>query len=79
MEIAQRQGTWARALPRSSCVIPRLLADIAHFGNIRGTKEFEDHEFVIILGARAAERQKRRKASEGNLVRHGEANPVHSG
>jgi hypothetical protein len=25
-------------------------ADIAHFGNIRGTNEFEDHDFVIILG-----------------------------
>ena len=24
--------------------------DIAHFGNIRGTNEFEDHEVVIILG-----------------------------
>ena len=25
-------------------------ADIAHFGNIRGTNEFEDHDVVIILG-----------------------------
>jgi len=25
-------------------------ADIAHFGNIRGTNEFKDHEIVIILG-----------------------------
>jgi hypothetical protein len=25
-------------------------ADIAHFGNIRGTNEFEDHEVVIVLG-----------------------------
>jgi hypothetical protein len=37
-------------------------ADIAHFGNIRGTNEFEDHDVVIILGrdqpsARAAERR----------------------
>jgi hypothetical protein len=36
-------------------------ADIAHFGNIRGTSDFEDHEVVIILGqeqpsARGAER-----------------------
>ena len=37
-------------------------ADIAHFGNIRGTNEFKDHEIVIILGreqpsARDAERR----------------------
>jgi hypothetical protein len=25
-------------------------ADVAHFGNIRGTNEFEDHDVVIILG-----------------------------
>jgi hypothetical protein len=25
-------------------------ADVAHFGNIRGTNEFEDHEVVIVLG-----------------------------
>ena len=25
-------------------------ADIAHFGAIRGTNEFEDHDVVIILG-----------------------------
>jgi hypothetical protein len=25
-------------------------ADIAHFGNIRGTNDFEDHEIVVILG-----------------------------
>src|SRR5262249_29325401 len=25
-------------------------ADIAHFGNIRGTNEFEDHDVVIVLG-----------------------------
>jgi hypothetical protein len=36
-------------------------ADIAHFGNIRGTNEFQDHETVIILGreqpsVKAAER-----------------------
>jgi hypothetical protein len=40
---------------------PYAGADIAHFGNIRGTNEFEDHDVVIILGreqptARAAER-----------------------
>jgi hypothetical protein len=29
---------------------PGAGADIAHFGNIRGTNEFEDHEVVIILG-----------------------------
>jgi hypothetical protein len=29
---------------------PSAGADIAHFGNIRGTNEFEDHEAVIILG-----------------------------
>src|SRR5215831_2376337 len=37
-------------------------ADIAHFGNIRGTNDFEDHDVVIILGrdqpsSRAAERR----------------------
>jgi hypothetical protein len=35
-------------------------ADIAHFGNIRGTNEFEDHDVVIVgreqLSARTAER-----------------------
>jgi hypothetical protein len=36
-------------------------ADIAHFGNIRGTNEFEDHDVVIVVGreqpnARTAER-----------------------
>jgi hypothetical protein len=25
-------------------------ADIAHFGNIRGSNEFKDHEIAIILG-----------------------------
>jgi hypothetical protein len=39
-------------------------ADIAHFGNIRGTNEFQDHQIVIVLGreqpsARDAERQAR--------------------
>jgi hypothetical protein len=29
---------------------PYAAADIAHFGNIRGTNEFEDHEIVIVLG-----------------------------
>jgi hypothetical protein len=29
---------------------PSAGADIAHFGNIRGTNEFEDHDVVIILG-----------------------------
>lgn len=29
-------------------------ADIAHFGNIRGTNEFEDHDVVIILGREQA-------------------------
>jgi hypothetical protein len=29
---------------------PYAGADVAHFGNIRGTNEFEDHDFVIILG-----------------------------
>jgi hypothetical protein len=37
-------------------------ADIAHFGNIRGTNDFEDHDVVVILGreqpsSRAAERR----------------------
>jgi hypothetical protein len=41
---------------------PVLGAEIAHFGNIRGTNEFENHEVVIILGreqpsARDAERR----------------------
>jgi hypothetical protein len=40
---------------------PYAGADIAHFGNIRGTNEFKDHDVVIILGreqptARDAER-----------------------
>ena len=34
-------------LPASA---PYAGADVAHFGNIRGTNEFEDHEVVIILG-----------------------------
>jgi hypothetical protein len=29
---------------------PYAGADVAHFGNIRGTNEFEDHDVVIILG-----------------------------
>jgi hypothetical protein len=29
---------------------PYAGADIAHFSNIRGTNEFEDHEAVIVLG-----------------------------
>jgi hypothetical protein len=29
---------------------PYAGAEIAHFGNIRGTNEFEDHDVVIILG-----------------------------
>ena len=34
-------------LPVSACYAG---ADIAHFGNIRGTNEFEGHDVVIILG-----------------------------
>ena len=34
-------------LPASA---PYAGADVAHFGNIRGTNEFEDHEVMIILG-----------------------------
>jgi hypothetical protein len=30
---------------------PYAGADIAHFGNIRGTNDFENHDLVIILGA----------------------------
>ena len=52
-------------------------ADIAHFGNIRGTNEFEDHDFVIILG-READRQGCRTPGHGDLVRHEGTDPLRS-
>ena len=50
-------------------------ADIAHFGNLRGSNEFEGHDTVIILGR--DEPNVRGTARDGDLVRHQGADRVH--
>ena len=42
-------------------------ADIAHFGNLRGSNEFENHDAVII-SAETAQRRGRRTTSYGDMV-----------
>jgi len=45
-------------------------ADVAHFGNIRGSNEFENHETVIILGRDEPMVQDAKQRGNGDLVRH---------
>jgi hypothetical protein len=51
-------------------------ADIAHFGSIRGTNEFKDHEFVIILGREQPSARDAERRAMAIWYDHRKSNPV---